>query len=67
MPNSLTLLAFDDERAAAERLAAACNATLAVIERHRFPDGELKLRLPASVPARVVMLRSLDQIGRAHV
>ena len=61
MPNTLTLLAFDDERAAAERLAAACNATLAVIERHRFPDGELKLRLPASVPARVVMLRSLDR------
>jgi ribose-phosphate pyrophosphokinase len=33
----------------------------AQIERHRFPDGELKLRLPASVPNRVVLLRSLSQ------
>ena len=34
---------------------------LAVIERHRFPDGEMRLRLPAELPARVVLWRSLQQ------
>lgn len=61
MSGALTLLAFDDERAAAERLAHASGAPLAFVERHRFPDGELKLRLPASLPERVALLRTLDQ------
>ena len=33
---------------------------LAPIARHRFPDGELKLRLPPSLPPRVAILRTLD-------
>jgi ribose-phosphate pyrophosphokinase len=55
------LLAFDDERAMAEALALALGVPLALIERHRFPDGELKLRLPASLPPCTVLLRSLHQ------
>jgi ribose-phosphate pyrophosphokinase len=39
--------------------------TAQAIERHRFPDGELKLRLPVNaagrLPRRVVLLRSLHQ------
>jgi ribose-phosphate pyrophosphokinase len=55
------LLHFDDERDYAERLATAAGLAMAPIQRHRFPDGELKLRLPAPVGARAVMLRSLHR------
>ena len=55
------VLAFDDEREMAAALARALGVPLAPIERHRFPDGELKLRLPATLPACVVVLRSLHQ------
>jgi len=56
-----TLLFFEDEQASAERLAQAANLNLARIERHRFPDGEMKLRLPDKLPTHVVVLRSLHQ------
>jgi ribose-phosphate pyrophosphokinase len=55
------LLWFDDEAPYAARLAAAAGLTPARIERHRFPDGECKLRLPPALPAHVVLLRSLHQ------
>ena len=55
------LLHFDDERDYAARLATAACLPLAPIERHRFPDGELKLRLPTPLPAHVVLLRSLHR------
>ena len=54
-----SVLAFDDERECATALARALGVPLALIERHRFPDGELKLRLPATLPPCVVLLRSL--------
>jgi len=53
------LLYFPDEQEYAARLATAAGLTLAPIERHRFPDGELKLRLPTPVAPRAVLLRSL--------
>jgi ribose-phosphate pyrophosphokinase len=31
-----------------------------MVQRHRFPDGELKLKLPSVVSEHVVILRSLD-------
>jgi ribose-phosphate pyrophosphokinase len=55
------VLSFDDERGFAAALALALEVPLAVIERHRFPDGELKLRLPAALPPCVVLVRSLHQ------
>ena len=54
------LLHFDEDLTAAEQLALATGLHRAAIARHRFPDGELKLRLPAQLPDRVVVLRSLD-------
>ena len=51
------LLAFDDETLLAAPLAAALGCPLRWIERHRFPDGESKLRLPAELPPRVALLR----------
>ena len=57
------LLYFDDEQAAAQRLAAATGLPAQPVARHRFPDGELKLTLPVdgsgSLPANAVLLRSL--------
>lgn len=54
------LLHFAEDQAQAERLAQATGFVLAQVVRHRFPDGELKLRLPPQLPKRVVLLRSLD-------
>ncbi len=54
------LLHFDDETDQASRIAAAAGMPTACITRHRFPDGELKLRLPERLPPRVALLRSLD-------
>ncbi len=55
------LLAFDDERALAEELAQALGVPLDFVTRHRFPDGELRLVLPKPLPARVILLRGLQQ------
>ena len=54
------LLHFAENLASASAIAQAAGFHQAVIERHRFPDGELKLRLPATLPERVVLLRTLD-------
>jgi ribose-phosphate pyrophosphokinase len=58
MSDTLVLF-FDDEAAAARRFADTAGFASAVVDRHRFPDGELKLRLPASLPAKVIVYRSL--------
>ena len=55
------LLHFDDEREEASRLARAAGLEVAEIERHRFPDDELRLRLPAELPANRVLFRSLHR------
>lgn len=60
MPPRPQLLCFDDELTAAQRIAQAADVELTVIERHRFPDGELKLRLPERLNGPVVLLRSLN-------
>ena len=54
------LLHFAEDQPQAERLAKATGFTLAQVARHRFPDGEIKLRLPPQLPDRVVLLRTLD-------
>lgn len=55
------LLCFEEERSIAGRAAEAAGLGFAVVERHRFPDGELRLRLPAALPERVVVWRGLHQ------
>lgn len=54
------LLHFEDERNSAERIALAADLDLAQVARHRFPDGEIKLRLPDHLPEKVVVLRTLN-------
>ena len=58
MPYSC-LLYFEDETQFALQLAHEAGLTPERIDRHRFPDGELKLRLPPHLPSHVVLLRSL--------
>jgi ribose-phosphate pyrophosphokinase len=60
MTKSVVLLCFEEDQASAARIASAGNLEMASIARHRFPDGELKLRLPPDLPARVVVLRTLN-------
>ncbi|WP_444986119.1 ribose-phosphate diphosphokinase [Halomonas mongoliensis] len=59
------LLHFSDEAGPARRLADACRLPALAVERHRFPDAELKLTLPLGderqVPATLVLYRSLDR------
>lgn len=55
------LLAFDDEMPLARRVADALGWPLHEVQRHAFPDGETRLRLPAVLPARVAVLRGLQQ------
>lgn len=61
MTMTTVLLHFEEDRALALRIAEAAGLPTAAIDRHRFPDGELKLRLPATLPPRAVLLRTLDQ------
>lgn len=63
MTEPVALLYFEDEKPAALRLADAAGMAPHPIERHRFPDGEIQLTLPAHLPARVALLRSLHQPG----
>lgn len=60
MPVPDLLLHFEEEQASAARIAEAAGIATACVARHRFPDGELKLRLPPKLPPRVVLLRTLD-------
>ena len=55
------LLHFAEDQASATDIARAAGFNQAAIDRHRFPDGELKLRLPATLPERIVILRTLNQ------
>jgi len=55
------ILCFDDEIEFARALGLASGLPVARIERHRFPDGELKLTLPPRLAPEVHLLRSLHQ------
>ena len=55
------VLAFDDEQVQAQALAAALGVPMALVQRHHFPDGECKLRLPPHLPAQLLLLRGLHQ------
>lgn len=55
------LLGFEDYSAQSRRLAEALDMPLHIVELHRFPDGESRIRLPPALPERVVICRSLDR------
>ena len=55
------ILGFDDYEPQARALAAALEMPSEIIHRHRFPDCENRLTLPADLPRRVIVCRSLDR------
>lgn len=54
------LIGFPEYRQQAQRLASAAGIAYADALIHHFPDGESRLRLPESLPERVVLCRTLD-------
>jgi ribose-phosphate pyrophosphokinase len=60
VPGAGCLLHFPEDTLIAERAAQAAGLQARAIERHRFPDGELRLMLPPALPARVVIWRTLN-------
>ncbi len=67
MSSDACLLYFEDEAKFALKLAHEAGITPELIHRHRFPDGELKLRLPPQLPSHVVVLRSLSDANEKLV
>jgi len=54
------ILGFEEYSKQARALAAEAGQAYADIQVHHFPDGESMVRLPARLPRRVVICRSLD-------
>ena len=61
MKSKSVLRHFADEQESASCIALAGNLNLRKIKSHLFPDDEIKLRLPETLPAQVVILRTLKQ------
>lgn len=53
------LLTFPDSEPLAGRLAEELRLPAATVDVHRFPDGESRVRLPSSLPDRVLICRTL--------
>lgn len=60
MSDTPLVLGFADYAMQGERLARELGAGFALVDLHRFPDGESKLTLPAALPEHVVICRTLD-------
>ena len=60
MTTNSMILTFEDYEVQAHKLARALNTPCRIIQRHRFPDAESKLTLPAKLPEHVIFCRSLD-------
>jgi len=56
----MQVLGFADYRAQGETLAAALGVPFALVEVHRFPDGESKVTVPGPLEDEVILCRSLD-------
>jgi ribose-phosphate pyrophosphokinase len=54
------VLGFPEGEVQGRALAEAAGLSYAGVEVHRFPDGESRVRLPPTLPSRVLVYRSLD-------
>lgn len=61
MSDDRLVLAFPESLDAARRFAARASLPVSSVELHRFPDGESLVRVPAKLPAEVVVFRSMDR------
>ncbi len=55
----MLVLGFTDSEDQTAGLAEALDAPHALVDIHRFPDGESRVRLPTDLPEHVVLCRSL--------
>lgn len=55
------ILGFDDYLTPAQQLAKSLSIPFKRIVLHRFPDGETKVLLPATLPKQVIICRTLNQ------
>ncbi len=55
------ILSYHDSAEGAARLAAALGVAHQRIDCHRFPDEEARVRLPETLPAHILLYRSLDR------
>lgn len=53
------ILGFPDSQALTQDVAQATGLPHACVEVRRFPDGESYVRLPETLPAHVILVRSL--------
>ena len=56
----MLVLGFPEYIFQSQALAERLSLPWALVETHRFPDGESRVRLPAELPAEVILCRSLD-------
>lgn len=56
----MLVLGFTDYQPQGEALARQLGIDFALVELHRFPDGESKVTLPSKLPDEVCLCRSLD-------
>ena len=56
----MILLGFSDYQPQGQALAEALEIPFALVDVHRFPDGESKLTLPEKLPEAAILCRSLD-------
>lgn len=61
MSDHVILLGFPECTEAARRVAQAAGIDYAEVSLHRFPDGESLVRVPAALPPRVLLFRSMDR------
>jgi ribose-phosphate pyrophosphokinase len=54
------LLGFEEYRKQGQALAAALEMPFCEVTVHRFPDGESRVTLPATLPDQVIVCRSLN-------
>lgn len=57
----MMVLGFSDYQLQGQALADALARPFALVEVHRFPDGESKVTLPPELPERLILCRSLNQ------
>jgi ribose-phosphate pyrophosphokinase len=61
------VLCFPECREQARGMAAVAGMDVAEIGVHHFPDGESRIDLPAALPGRVIIYRSLDRANQKLV
>lgn len=57
----MIVIGFDDYAAQGRNLARALGVPLELVQVRRFPDGESLVKLPAALPEKAVLCRSLDR------